>query len=69
MKDMPTVFGGAGFGVVTITVGTRIPARSPGTTMRMRGTAAIMRSTAAIGFLPTEAFLGRGQQYNYEKNI
>jgi uncharacterized membrane protein len=37
MKVMPTVFGGAGFGVFTITAGTRIPARIPGTTKRTRG--------------------------------
>jgi hypothetical protein len=49
MLTMPTVFGGAGLGVLTITAGTKIPARIPGTTKRMRG-------TAAIGFLPQQRF-------------
>jgi hypothetical protein len=45
-------------GAPTTTKGTKIPARIPGTTNRMR-------STAAIGFLPAAAFLGRGRRCNY----
>jgi hypothetical protein len=41
-------------------VGTRIPARIPGTTKRMRG-------TAAIGFLSIAAFPA-GQQCNYDRS-